>query len=443
VFVDRLGNIFIADTFNSVIREVVAVTGDIQTIAGNGTAGYSGDGGAGTLAQLIHPLGIAGDASGNMLVADTENSRIRELTSTVIVTSIPSSATLPTGGFQQFAATVAGASDTSVTWQVNGVTGGNLATVGSISNLGSYQAPASPATVTVTAVANANGVSLASAVVTIVSGAPTVTVTTTPTVTEVYTNATQTFVANVTGLSNSAVNWEVNTTQGGNSTVGTIAAGAYTAPATVPTPATVVIGAVSQANANVSGSYPIVIVAAPTASQPAPQTVSAGGTATYSMALKANTGNPKQPISLSCLQSSLPLNATCTFSPSTITPAAAAVPFTLTINVPAASASLEKQNEKQNRMWAPQFAVAWLPMAAILFVGIGQRKVKDKTMKRRQWLPFLMLLCASLAWLIGCGGGNSSNPSGTQPKAYTVQVQGTTAAQPNPITITTVSLTVQ
>jgi hypothetical protein len=373
------------------------------------------------------------------LVADTENSRIRKLTSTVSVTSIPSSATLPTGGFQQFAATVAGASDASVTWQVNGVTGGNLATVGSISNLGSYQAPASPAAVTVTAVANANGVSLASAQVTIVSGAPTVTVTTNPTVTEVYTNATQTFAANVTGLSNSAVNWQVNTTPGGNSTVGTIAAGVYTAPATVPTPATVVIGAVSQANSSVSGSYPIVIVAAPTAAQPPPQTVSPGGTATYSMALKANTGNPKQPISLSCLKSSLPLNATCTFSPSTITPGAAAVPFTLTINVPSASASLEKRN----RMWAQQFAVALLPMGAILFVGIGQRKKKGKRKNRRQWLPFLVLLCASLALSIGCGGGNSSQPGGTQPKAYTVQVQGTTAAQPNPITITTVSLTVQ
>ena len=437
VFVDSLGNIFIADTSNSVVREVVAVTGNIQTVAGNGTEGYTGDGGLATSAELAHPLGVAGNASGNLFVADTENSRIRKLSSTVSVTSIPSSATLPTGGSQQFAATVTGASDTSVTWQVNGVTGGN-STVGTISALGSYQAPAavpSPATVTVTAVANANGVNAASAQVTIVSGSGTLTVTvsTTPTVTEVYTSATQTFVANVTSTTNTAVTWQVNGVLGGNSTVGTISNGVYSAPATVPAPPTVVIGAVSQADSSVSGSYPIVIVTAPAASQPPPQTVSAGGTAMYSISLNQNTGSPKQPITLMCLKSSLPPNATCAFSPSTIMPGPSPVPFTLTINVPTGSASLEKPN----RMWlAPQLFVAFMPLAAVLFFGFEKRN------KRRQWLPFVVLLCASLALLIGCGGGSSSshNPVAA---VYSVQVQGTTPAQPNPTTITTVSLTVQ
>jgi len=435
VFVDGFGNIFIADTDNSVVREVVAVTGDIQTIAGNGTFGYAGDGGTGTSAELAHPLGIASDASGNLFVADTENSRIRELSSTVKVASIPSAATLPTGGSQQFAATVTGASNTSVTWEVNGVAGGNSAT-GTVSNLGSYQAPASVPSgggVTVTAVADANGVNLASALVTIVSGAPTVTVTTSPTVTEVYTGATQTFVANVTGISNTAVNWQVTG-------AGTIAAGMYSAPATVPTPSTVVIAAVSQANSNVSGVYPILIVAAPTASQPAPQTVSPGGTATYSISLNANTGDPKQPITLACLTSSLPLNATCNFSPSRIAPGPSAVPFTLTINVPTTAASLEKRNG----LWAPQLGVAFafLPMAAILFVM--STRENDKRKKHRQWLPFVVLLCTALVFLIGCGGSSSSTTTtGTQPKLYSVQVQGTTAAQPNPTTLTTASLTVQ
>jgi trimeric autotransporter adhesin len=438
VSVDSLGNIFIADTSNSVVREVVAVSGNIQTIAGNGTEGYTGDGGPGTSAELAHPLGVAADASGNVFVADTENSRIRELSSTVSVTSIPSSATLPTGGSQQFAATVTGATDTSVTWQVNGVTGGN-STVGTISALGSYQAPAavpSPATVTVTAVANANGVNAAPAPVTIVSGSGTLTVTvsTSPTVTEVYTSATQTFVANVTDTTNTAVNWQVNGVLGGNSTVGTIStAGVYSAPAAVPTPPTVVIGAVSQADSTVSGSYPIMIVTAPTAPQPPPQTVSAGGTVMYSISLNQNTGNPKQPITLSCLKSSLPPNATCTFSPSTIVPGPSAVPFTLTINVPTNSASVGKPN----RMWlAPQLFAAFIPLAALLFFGLEKRK------KCRQWLPFLVLLFASLILLIGCGGGSSSS-SPPQSVVYSVQVQGTTPAQPNPTTITTVSLTVQ
>ena len=84
----------------------------------------------------------------------------------VIVTIAPMSATVAAGGTQQFTATVQNTSNTAVTWQVNGVTGGN-ATVGTISSSGLYTAPASPATVTVTAVSQADTTKSASAQVTI------------------------------------------------------------------------------------------------------------------------------------------------------------------------------------------------------------------------------------------------------------------------------------
>ncbi len=84
----------------------------------------------------------------------------------VIVTISPTSATVAAGGTQQFTATVQNTSNTAVTWQVNGVTGGN-ATVGTISSSGLYTAPASPATVTVTAVSQADTTKSASAQVTI------------------------------------------------------------------------------------------------------------------------------------------------------------------------------------------------------------------------------------------------------------------------------------
>ena len=51
--------------------------GDIYTIAGDGTAGFSGDGGPATTAELGNPKGMAVDAAGNVLIADTGNSRIR------------------------------------------------------------------------------------------------------------------------------------------------------------------------------------------------------------------------------------------------------------------------------------------------------------------------------------------------------------------------------
>lgn len=76
---DAAGNLYIADTFNNVVREV-ALDGTIMTVAGNGTFGYSGDGAAATSAQLAYPHGLAFDASGDLYIADTSNNVIRELT---------------------------------------------------------------------------------------------------------------------------------------------------------------------------------------------------------------------------------------------------------------------------------------------------------------------------------------------------------------------------
>jgi trimeric autotransporter adhesin len=92
VAVDNAGNVLIADTTNSRIRVIAASTGtfygqpmtagDIYTIAGNGTGGYSGDGGPGTLAMLGSPYAVAADQSGNVLIGDTLNRRVRVLAGT-------------------------------------------------------------------------------------------------------------------------------------------------------------------------------------------------------------------------------------------------------------------------------------------------------------------------------------------------------------------------
>lgn len=439
VFVDSFGNIFVADTDNSAIREVVAVNNNtIQTVAGNGTYGFSGDGGSATSAELAHPLGVAGGSAGSLFIADSENSRVRQLLSTVSVALVPTSSTVPLGGPQQFAAIVTGANNPAVTWQVNNVTGGN-ATVGTISSGGLYQAPAAvpSSPVTVSAISNANGSSFGSVVVTIAdSSTPTVSVTSTPSgVTNVYTGAAQTFNASVTGEATSAVNWEVGGVAGGNSTLGTIStAGVYTGPAAVPSPSLVIITAVSQASSTVSGSYPITVVAAPAAPPPAPQTISPGSAANYSLSLNAHTGNPSQPITLSCLQSSLPVGATCVFSPTTITPGAAAVPFALAVNVPAGEASVQKPAAP----WlATQMYLAAMPLAGILLMAGKPRR------RHRRWL-WLVALSVVMIAMNACGGG-SSTTTGKNPELgnYTVQILGTTAAQPAPTTITTASLTVQ
>jgi sugar lactone lactonase YvrE len=84
VAVDSSGNIFIADTGNQRIRKVSG--GIITTVAGNGTRGYRGDGGAATSAQLDTPTDIKVDASGNLFIADFQNNRIREVSGGIIVT---------------------------------------------------------------------------------------------------------------------------------------------------------------------------------------------------------------------------------------------------------------------------------------------------------------------------------------------------------------------
>jgi uncharacterized protein (TIGR03437 family) len=84
VAVDSAGNLYIADSSNSSIRKVT--NGVIATVAGNGTFGFSGDGGPATSAQLNGPTGVAVDSGGNLYIADQFNQRFRKVSNGVITT---------------------------------------------------------------------------------------------------------------------------------------------------------------------------------------------------------------------------------------------------------------------------------------------------------------------------------------------------------------------
>ena len=92
---DATGNLYIADAFNSRIRKV-NTSGIISTIAGNGTAAYSGDGGLASVAELNYPRGIALDAAGNLYIADASNNRIRKINTAGIISTYAGNGT---GGF--------------------------------------------------------------------------------------------------------------------------------------------------------------------------------------------------------------------------------------------------------------------------------------------------------------------------------------------------------
>ena len=87
VTMDASDNAFIADEQNSVIRKVTP-NGIITTVAGNGSAGYSGDGGPATNAALAYPDGVALDASGNLFIADSANHVIRKVDTNGMITTI-------------------------------------------------------------------------------------------------------------------------------------------------------------------------------------------------------------------------------------------------------------------------------------------------------------------------------------------------------------------
>jgi len=78
VAVDAVGNLYIADTGHNKIRKVGA-GGIITTVAGNGAAGFSGDGGPATAASLNYPCGVAVDGAGNLYISDSDNHRIRKV----------------------------------------------------------------------------------------------------------------------------------------------------------------------------------------------------------------------------------------------------------------------------------------------------------------------------------------------------------------------------
>lgn len=87
VAADGFGNVFIADSSNNRIRKV-STNGVMTTVAGTGISSFSGDGGAATNARIYSPEGVALDASGNLYIADTGNNRIRKVDTNGIITTV-------------------------------------------------------------------------------------------------------------------------------------------------------------------------------------------------------------------------------------------------------------------------------------------------------------------------------------------------------------------
>ena len=89
VAVDVAGNVLISDSSSNRIRKVNAITGIITTVAGTGLQGYTGDGGAATSADLSGPYGVALDGTGNLFISDSGNNVVRRVDAvTGIITTV-------------------------------------------------------------------------------------------------------------------------------------------------------------------------------------------------------------------------------------------------------------------------------------------------------------------------------------------------------------------
>jgi hypothetical protein len=157
-------------------------------------------------------------------VADTTKSASATVTIQGNVAITPGAANVLAGATQQFQATVGGQTSSSVTWSVDGVSGGNT-TVGTISNAGLYSAPSQAGSHTITAASGTDAADSATAPVAVFTFGIS------PSSVSLAQGSTQQFTATIQGLTNAGVTWSVDGVAGGNSTVGTItAAGLYAAP---------------------------------------------------------------------------------------------------------------------------------------------------------------------------------------------------------------------
>jgi hypothetical protein len=186
------------------------------------------------------------------------------LSSNITVSVSPQTASVIAGLTQQFAVTLENAVNVGVTWEVNGILGGDgikctygMSGIGCVSSTGLYTAPLfapSPATVTVTAVSVADPSKSGSATVTIT---PPVSVSVSPAVATVFAGNTQQFSAGVQGTSNTSVTWQMILS---GTEIGSISnSGLYTAPTTVSAPTIVVISATSVVDPTKSATATIVV----------------------------------------------------------------------------------------------------------------------------------------------------------------------------------------
>ncbi|MGA9462448.1 MAG: SBBP repeat-containing protein [Terracidiphilus sp.] len=351
----------------------------------------------------------------------------------------------------QFTATVSGPSNKAVVWSVSGK-GCNGGPCGTVSATGLYTPPSSPITNapqtdTVTVTSAADATQTVSAIVTINN--PIQVTITSPAppqfAIEAMAGSTQQITAQVTGTTDTAVLWSLTGTGCNGAPCGTLSAtGLYTAPASAATSVTDTIVATAHANPTRTAAIMAVVFPITGVTPPASVSVVPGQSATYTITLPPGTGDPINPLQLTC--ANLPNGTNCTFNPNPLPPGVTTFTVTVSTTSPTPAGAVQKPNGGVG-------VAAVLPFSFLLLFGAGWRRSR----KRITQGVFLLGLIAVLAFgasSCGTGGsfGNNQQTSlqATPPGVYTISVIATPVVsansnepQPAAFTVTTLPLTVQ
>ncbi len=319
---------------------------------------------------------------------------------TVVVS--PANATVMLDEQQTFTASVSGTTNTAVTWNVNGISGGN-ATIGTINAGGVYTAPANvptPNPVTVTATSVADTSKSSTALVTITSD---ISVSVTPQTALVELGAVQPFVATVNSASNPnrSVTWILSGSGCSGAACGSVnSQGTYTAPQDLPAPPSVSVSAVSVADPSKAGTATVDVTSSFSLAVAGPTSVNAGDSATYVATLSpATNSNPSRAISWSVAGSGC-TGAPCgTISQSGIYTAPAIPPSPSIVQIIATPQADPSKAASFSVLILPVIGVSVSPSAAV--IGLGTAQTFQATVTGA--------LDTTVTWDVnGVVGGNSS-----------------------------------
>jgi trimeric autotransporter adhesin len=500
IAVDHALSIFIADSDNNVIRQVAGsgvsgkTQGNIYTVAGNHTAGFSGDGGAATAAELNAPKGLAIDGSGNLLIGDSLNIRVRSVAAIANVAGVPLATLSPNPlvlnaepvGRSSAAAVITLTNTGGATLNVTGpitITGGNAADFGETDDcvtpgtvlpagtcainviftpqagpLGGRSATlsiptnvyGSPQTVTLngtagspTATLNPTTLTFASTAVGQFSTSQAVTLTNSGNVATVINAGQITFTgANAGDFTETDNCAGTPVAPSGTCKINVnfkpTAAGSRTATLNVASN----VGTASTVTITGTGANPTPNLTVVDTDQGGSQTVSAGATATFNLNVSSNNA--------------LTATITCTGAPAAATCAAAPASIPLTANIASnfkvtvtttARGLMLPFTQPSTKMQPPSFLqIAPMASLALLFVialmlGSMQNQAgRARTLRLAMSLCLILMPIAAATVLVGCGGGSSSSTppppaTGTPAGTYTLTITATSGSTTGSTTV--------